>query len=288
MPKRFHVAHIVHPGPAMHGMHGYREVSEALQWGLNALGYETSLGINRTEDQATNIVLGFQMLAQQSLDQLPDDTIVYNFEQLYGLQPHELKPSFQLAARRFCVWEYSERNLAAWNALGAARLAHVPVAWAPILARIPRAETMDIDVLFYGLPSQERLEIFRGICSSSIRTVFACGLYGTGRDDLISRSKLVLNLNLYESRIFEVVRASYLFANAKAVVSETHPDTFIEADLRDAAMFVAPNMIAGTCKMLLDNEMARTKLETRGEEIFRRRDIRTVLQRALEASLAPA
>ncbi len=85
-----------------------------------------------------------------------------------------------------------------------------------------------------------------------------------------------------------MVRASYLFANAKAVVSETHPDTFIEADLRDAAMFVAPNMIAGTCKMLLDNEMARTKLETRGEEIFRRRDIRTVLQRALEASLAPA
>ncbi len=272
----------------MHGMNGYREVAETIQWGLNALGYEATLGTDRTESLATNIVLGFQMLAQNSLEQLPDDTIVYNFEQLYGLQPHELKPSFQLAAGRFRVWEYSEHNLATWNSLGAKRLVHVPVGWAPVLAKIPRAETMDIDVLFYGLPSPGRVGVFQGLCADGIRTVFACGLYGAGRDDLISRSKLILNLNLYESRIFEVVRASYLFANAKAVVSEAHPDTFIEPDLREAATFAAPNMLLRTCQMLLDNDTARTRLERRGEEIFRSRDIRSILQRALEASFALA
>ena len=43
---------------------------------------------------------------------------------------------------------------------------------------------------------------------------------GKTRDDLIARSKLVLNVNRYKhARVFEVARVSYLLGHGKAVVS---------------------------------------------------------------------
>ena len=51
-------------------------------------------------------------------------------------------------------------------------------------------------------------------------------------------------------------------------------------------MFVAPNKITATCRMLLDNEVARVKLEKRGEELFRHRDVREILRTALDATFA--
>ena len=46
-----------------------------------------------------------------------------------------------------------------------------------------------------------------------------CRRFGAGlRDDLIARAKVVLNINKHQAKIFEIVRVSYLMANAKAVV----------------------------------------------------------------------
>src|SRR5262249_8408489 len=159
---------------------------------------------------------------------------------------------------------------------------HVPVGWAPVLARIPKRTNEDIDVLFYGLPSDSRLKIISQVCLAGAKCVFACGLYGAARDDLIARAKIVLNLNLYaQSRIFEVVRTSYLLANGKAVVADHYPETFVEDDLRPALMFAPPEKVAETCLQLLQNEPARRQLEQRGPEVMRQRDMRTILQHAL-------
>ena len=268
----------------MHGLYGYREVIETLQWGLTALGHPTSVAENELASGVTNIVIGFQMLSEAMLDDLPPDTIVYNFEQMAGLTTDALKPIYRAAARRLKVWEYSEQNLPAWATLDPIHpVVHVPVAWAPILARIHEPAEQDIDVLFYGLPGKLRLAIFRQLAEASARCVFACGLYGAGRDALIARSKLVLNINLYaSSRIFEIVRVSYLLANAKTVVADLQPDTFVEPDLRDAVAFEPPEGVAGRCLMLLENDAVRKELGKRGEEIMRKRDIRGILLHALE------
>jgi hypothetical protein len=282
MNTRFHIAHII-PHPKLHGLHGYREVIETLHWGLTSLGYEVTTALNAIANDATNIVLGFQMLSESDVSRLPPDTILYNLEQIAGLSDDQLKPVFRSAARRLRVWEYSERNLAAWLRLQPVhQVVHVPIGWAPVLAKISPAEHQDIDVLHYGLPSDFRFAMFNALCQQGMSCVYACGLYGASRDSLIARSKLVLNLNMYsQSRIFEVVRVSFLLSNAKAVVADLYPDTFIEADLRDAVAFAAPEKIAGCCQLLLDDESARRQLERKGEETMRRRDIRPILTHAL-------
>ena len=100
-----------------------------------------------------------------------------------------------------------------------------------------------------------------------------------------AQAKIVLNINSYAtSKIFEVVRVSYLLANGKAVVADSHPDTFVEPDLLPAVAFAPPEEMCATCRHLLDNEPARRELEKRGQEIIQKRDIREILRNALAAS----
>ena len=281
-PRSYNIVHLV-PDERIHGLYGYREVIETLEWGLRALGNDVTSSHNRFAGGCPNIVFGFQTMAPQEVSALPSDTIIYNFEQMAGRKTTELKPSYHAAARRLRIWEYSERNMETWRQMKPAfGVIHVPVGWAPILERISSDVDQDIEVLFYGFPGLARLTIFNELCRQGIRSLFVCGLYGKRRDDLIARSKLVLNINLYDrSRIFEVVRVSYLLANAKAVVADARSDTFVEADLMDALAFETPERVSARCVELLEDDKSRLRLAEHGREIIRKRDIRAILTRAL-------
>jgi len=282
MTTKFHIAQII-PDPRLHGLNGYREVIDTVRWGLTALGYEVSFATNQFAKGAVNIVFGFQMLTEKAMYNLPPKTIVYNFEQLNGIAPSDLKKAYAIAASRLNIWEYSQFNLPTWQKLNPNRpIRQVPVAWAPMLGRIGEATVQDIEVLIYGLPGNLRLRVFDELCGRGLSCLFACGFYGPSRDELIARSKIVLNVNLYNhSRIFEIVRVSYLLANKKAVIADKDPATLIEPDILNAVAFAPPEKIADECVRLLDDEVERKALESRGFEAISRRDIRSILSAAL-------
>jgi hypothetical protein len=282
-PRRFHIAHIVHP--TVHTTMGYREIVETLQWGLAQLGHDVTAATGRLAGDRTNIVVGGQMLSPADLERLPPETIFYHLEQIARVDPGSLRQSARIMTAKFHVWDYSHANLDVWRQLKPLHEpVFVPIAWGANLRRIPQAGE-DIDILFYGIPTPSRFAIFVSLCNTMAKCVYACGLYGATRDSLIARSKIVLNVNAYErSRVFEVARVSYLLANEKAVVSDIYPESEIEADLRDAVAFAAPDKVAGECVRLLNDDSARRALAVLGREIFERRDIRAVLQLALAAS----
>lgn len=273
----YHVTHITCNGQA-HGLNGYREVVESVIWGLRELGHSVQSGEDVFSESATNIIIGAQMLEMDVVRKLPPSTIVYNFEQLRGAAL--VKPSLVHAAANFKIWDYSGGNLDVWRGLNAdCRV--VPVGYAEPLTRIPRAPVQDIDVLMYGSPGPDRLDAFYHLCQSGLKTVFVCGLYGKARDELIARSKLIVNINLYTAKIFEIVRVSYLLANRKAVVADIDPDTFIEDDIRAGVCVAAPSMLVDQCYDLVCNESRRRAVEEAGFEVIRNRDIRPILEAAL-------
>jgi hypothetical protein len=282
---RFNLIHVISAERANHGLHGYREVIETVRWGLEALGHEVGVTTNGMTPEAVNIVFGFQMLHEEHLRALPDDSIIYNLEQVAGAKTGELKPQAALVAERLQVWDYNQENLATWELYRPARRPiYVPIGYAPVLKRIAAKPDPYIDVLFYGYPSAPRMRTIHEICGHGMHCVFACGLYGEQRDELIGRSKVMLNLNrLNQAGVFEIVRVSYLLANGKAVVSDLHPGSLMEPDMLEAVAFAPPEKIAETCWGLVSNESARRELERRGREIFERRDIRAILSRALDA-----
>ncbi len=222
------------------------------------------------------------MLPIETVERLPPETIVYNFEQGKGWTADNVVPQIRAAARRLRIWDYSEANRSVWTALGATDVRIVPIGYSPILQRIGKPPVQDIDVLIYGAPGQERLGAFYYLCQSGLTCLFLCGLYGTARDELIARSKLVVNINLYDrSKIFEVVRVSYLLANRKAVVASVDPDTTIDDDIRAGIKATDGPQLVTDCQFLVHNDAARAAQEEAGHRALQGRDIRKILERAL-------
>lgn len=280
----YHLLHCI-PHPRMHGLNGYKEVIETVAWGLEQLGHQVTYAINEPASGATNIVFGGQVMPVAALQQLPDGTIIYNFEQMGAATANQAREEikYHALASNLTVWDYSAANLPAWHALGRRRVGIVPVGYAPILTRIPKIAEQDIDVLIYGMSGERRLQAFHVLSRLGIRTVFVSGLYGAARDHLISRAKIVLNINLYsQTRIFEIVRVSYLLANRKAVIADFDANGVVDRDIKDGVRFVSSlKELTDLCGMLLDKENERVKLEERGFSCMRRRDIAPILKAVL-------
>jgi hypothetical protein len=279
--SKFHLMHCI-PNPRMHGLNGYKEVIDTVAWGLEQLGHDVSYEVNKSDPRATNIVFGAQVLPIEILKTLRDDTIVYNFEQMRGFSGNQIRPEARFYAKHFQVWDYSAENLQAWSSVADSEVRIVPVAYAPVLSRIIKPERQDIDVLIYGLSGPKRLNAFHALSRAGLSTLFASGFYGAARDELIARSKIVLNINLYDtSQIFEIVRVSFLLSNRKAVVANLDTNTAVEADIKSCVKFSRLGNLAAECIELIDSDAARIQLENSGFETFSQRDIREILRGAL-------
>jgi hypothetical protein len=280
----FHLVHCI-PDPKMHGLNGYKEVIETVGWGLEQLGHRVTYALNEMAEGAANVVFGAQVMPVSALKKLPRGTIIYNFEQLRDLGAERIREEIRFYAQvpHFAIWDYSAANLPSWRALGRHDVKIVPVGYAPILSRIAKAPVQDIDVLMYGLSGERRLQTFHGLSQLGLSTVFVSGLYGDARDQLISRAKVVLNINLYaQMRIFEIVRVSYLLANKKAVVADLDVNTSVEDDIRAVVKFAsAYKEMLDLCARLASDESERTRLEELGFSCISRRDIRHILASAL-------
>jgi hypothetical protein len=278
---KFHLMHCV-PHPRMHGLFGYMEVIQSIEWGLKNLGHSVTYSLNNADPESINIIFGAQVLPIDFLAQLPKNTIIYNFEQMRGLSKDQIRPEIRFFSKQFQIWEYSPSNLDVWELLGIKNVRVVPVGYAPILTTIPKLPMQDIDVLIYGLTGQKRLDIFHQLSNAGLSTIFASGFYGEARDQLIARSKIVLNINLYDfAQIFEIVRVSYLLANKKAVVATLDPNTYIQPEFLGAAQFVLPDKIIETCIHFLESDEERNALEQKGFDAFAKCDIRDILRNAL-------
>jgi hypothetical protein len=86
----YHLMHCI-PHPRMHGLNGYKEVIETIAWGLEKLGHQVTYAVNKPAVDATNIIFGAQVMPIVALKQMPDDTIIYNFEQMRGQAPHNIR-----------------------------------------------------------------------------------------------------------------------------------------------------------------------------------------------------
>lgn len=257
----------------------FREIAETLLYGLESLGHRAAILENTVDPQATNIILGAHLLNESEMQALPPGTIVYNLEQIGA---PGLPARYYELASRFQIWEYSSLNLKVWHEhVCAFPPLLVEVGYAPGLSRITSAPEQDIDVLFYGSMNEHRSAVLERLKEEGVKVCSVFGIYGRGRDALIARAKIVLNLHYYEAWLFEAVRVSYLLANAKAVVSETAADVGAYAEAVESLPY--EELVRG-CLDLLHDEPRRKELEQRGLRFIRRRGITRILQSVLPGS----
>ena len=261
--------------------HWINEVVVSLFHGLQSLGCFVDIQENEPVGDGVNIFFQAHLLSRARASEMPEGSIVYNFEQIFERSPW-VGPTYRDLLSRATIWDYSRRNLAAIRSIANPRCLHlVPLGYMPQLTCIPPAPVEDIDVLFYGVVNSRRRAILLGLEQAGLRLRVETGISGTARDELISRAKIVLNLHFYPTSIFEIVRVSYLLCNRKAVVGECGPHTEIDLDIREAIAAVSYDRLCDTVLDLLRDESGRHLLAGRGQEIFARRRLPDILARAI-------
>lgn len=243
----------------------FDEVSHSLVEGLGSLGIDAVHATGMRPDGGRHILLAAHLLDDRQLSGLPPGTVVYNHEQIDATSM--LPPSRLRSYASVEIWDYSAKNVAAWRTEGI-EAAHVPIGWSPGLERITRPSVRPIDVLFYGSLNERRQRILEALGHRHrVEAVF--GGYGPARDGMIAASKLVINIQYYEARILEMVRLSYLFANAVPVVSEISPGIDVPDGFDDAAAFAPYDALVETTRAQLGDLAGLDELGERGRQAMR-------------------
>jgi hypothetical protein len=255
----------------------FREVAESVHHGLEALGHDSVLTDRTDLPGRRHIVFGSNLISARA--PLPPGSVLYNLEQIYDNSPW-LTADLLALFRRHTVWDYSLANVQALARHGIAAR-HVPIGYVPELTRIPAAPWRDIDVLFVGSIVPRRLAVLQALHERGANVIPAFGVYGAERDALIARSKIVLNLHMYEAKVFEIVRVSYLLANRCFVVSERGDDASGERPYEDGIAFADYSALVATCLRYLGDDAARDRTAARGFDLFQQRRVPDLLRAVL-------
>lgn len=259
----------------------FREVAETVHLALQRLGFDSVLSDELGLPGRRPIVFGSNTLSWWNL-RVPDNAILFNLEQISADSPW-VDEQFLSLLRRHMVWDYSLRNIAALHALGVPHVQHVPIGHMPELERIPVAAEPDIDALIIGSLNERRLEPINELRRLGFTAEAHFGVYGAARDALYARAKIVVNTHYYDTKIFEIVRVSYLLSNGIFVVSEDCADTE-ESDRYAAAVAFTPYAdIVPTCLHYLAAPADRRARIDAGRTVMRERPATTFLSAALAA-----
>jgi hypothetical protein len=270
---------IVSPHNYPHG-HAFDEIALALSAAFRTLGREIKIVRDPAGLADTTIVLGCNLLPH--MRPLPSGRLIlFNLEQI-APESRWLSSEYLALLSQHTIWDYSDRNITKLARLGIGAI-RCGIGYVPELTRIAPAEET-IDVLFVGSINERRGWIFRQLASAGARVEARFNVYGKIRDELIARSKLVLNIHYYESRVLEIVRVSYLLANRRCVVSETGLDLAIEAPLKDGIAFAQYDDLAARCMELLHDEDRRRSLAQSGFDGFSALSQVDYLRQALAAT----
>ena len=257
---------IIQPKDYIHSM-AFWELAELLLYSLKDLNHQGIIQFNKIDTDCKNILIGFHLLDIRYASQLPKDSVLINAEQFLGGTPWN--ENILQWIRSFEVWDYSTQNIDCFKEMGLKNIKYLQLGYQKELSRIHKSPAQDIDVLFYGSINDRRSRILESLKSSGLNVHTSFGVYGKDRDDLIARSKLVLNLHYYDSEIFEVVRVFYLLANSIPVVGEINSSTVISDLYKNAVYGASYQELANACIQLVNDEVARDLQAKKGFELIK-------------------
>jgi hypothetical protein len=179
---------------------------------LLSLGLAASILFTRPELYADSrkyrdVILGLHASPRVPI---PRDSIIYNTE-----HPSTWSDEYQFLLETHEVWTYSAHT-------GVGK--HIPLGYHPGFRRVPlNAEAdRDIDVLHFGSINARRRSLLCHIESQGLRVCVApLGTFAADLDDLIARSKIVVNIHYYtQPACFEYARVVPLIHSGACVISE--------------------------------------------------------------------
>ena len=265
-------------------------LAEMIVYALRSLGHEAVLDSPpRWQPGYTTIIIGANEMNVGS--KIPAGTIIYNLEQP---GTHHVLRVRDLVVQGATLWEYSSLNFPLWDSLRI-KYSHVQMGFSPLLGWEGQPKDPDIDVMFTGSINPRRAVILAALSKVAKVSIFGhadgelpAGLtiqpqvFGDDLNMTMERSKIVLNLHYYESKVFEITRIMHALANKKPVVTEVSTDDSDYSWLHEGIILVPPGKIPEACAELLKDPVRLKELGEEGFKKFSSRSLAENISRALE------
>lgn len=237
------------------------DIADTLTSGFRRLGLLARRVTSSIDASGLCIVLGAHLRGSfEPSSDLPEDAIIFNTEH-HSSHWIQNNPDYRALLKAREVWDYGNSNADLLRGELGTRVTYVEIGFVPELRRVGISWQPPIDVLHYGSVSPRRTNALNVIGQTGLSVVSGFNVYGDVRDELIARSKVVVNVHFYEPGVVELPRISYLLANGKAVVTECAAGEDIDADLQTALCAVPYSELADACLSLATNEDRRRDLE---------------------------
>ena len=243
-----------------------QELAELIHFSVLELGLKSQITFNYCDNNPStkNIVLGAHLLNDNLIEDIPENTIIFNTEQIESITENWKKKILNLARKNIIFWDYSQYNLDYLSKTINIKGKLFQIGYQKELNRINHSIDKNIDVLFYGSINARREHIINKLKDRKINVKTLFGVYGKERDDLIAKSKLILNMHMYDSKIFEIVRVFYLLSNSIPVLTEVGSDTKFNNDFLDLVCKSTYENIEKNIIYLLENDKKRIELGENG------------------------
>ena len=243
-----------------------QELAELIHFSVLELGLKSQITFNYCDNNPStkNIVLGAHLLNDNLIEDIPENTIIFNTEQIESITENWKKKILNLARKNIIFWDYSQYNLDYLSKTINIKGKLFQIGYQKELNRINHNIDKNIDVLFYGSINARREHIINKLKDRKINVKTLFGVYGKERDDLIAKSKLILNMHMYDSKIFEIVRVFYLLSNSIPVLTEVGSDTKFNNDFLDLVCKSTYENIEKNIIYLLENDKKRIELGESG------------------------
>ena len=243
-----------------------QELAELIHFSVLELGLKSQITFNYCDNNPStkNIVLGAHLLNDNLIEDIPENTIIFNTEQIESITENWKKKILKLARKNIIFWDYSQYNLDYLSKTINIKGKLFQIGYQKELNRINHNIDKNIDVLFYGSINTRREHIINKLKDRKINVKTLFGVYGKERDDLIAKSKLILNMHMYDSKIFEIVRVFYLLSNSIPVLTEVGSDTKFNNDFLDLICKSTYENIEKNIIYLLENDKKRIELGENG------------------------
>jgi len=239
----------------------FLELADLISFSMHDLGLDNRIAENRIDPAAINIIIGCHLLDIDNTRNIPADTIFFNTEQIGGLGNPLWISRIRHFLSHFPSWDYSEENIRRLKDSGIGGTRLFKFGHHPKLNRISNSEAKDIDILFYGCHSEARKSLLDSMVSRGMQVTRLQGVFGAERDKYIARSKIVLNLHLYETKVFEIVRVHYLMNNGKAILSQCDSNSRVDPKYSNGLTLAPYDDLISTAQKILDSEHERHQLE---------------------------
>lgn len=248
--------------------HAFDEVALGLQGAWQELGGSLPIVTDMRQFAGrAPIIYGGNLLPEEIIPLLPKDSVIINLEQVSD-DSVWINARYLNVMKSFPVVDYSPRNRDRLIEKGIVHAGLLEIGYSACLTRIEPVPVKDIDILFYGSLNKRRADILRALQIGGLKVAHLFNVYGQERDAVIARSKVVMNIHQFDSKVFEIVRVSFLLANRVCVLTEgdiTDPDVQPFAE----GLAIEPyETLIGRAIMLVADDAERDRLATCGFNII--------------------